>query len=78
MLKLKVGCNVEDNTKGDTTCYECPIVYGTVETFARDILKTEFLIAKMNAWVGSCDIVIVDEVDSMLIDHGRSMHVSQS
>ena len=30
MMKLQVGCNVEDNTQEDTTCYECPIVYGTV------------------------------------------------
>ena len=69
MMKLEVGCNVEDNTKEDTTCYECPIVYGTVETFARDILKSEFLLQdtrKGRKW----DIVIVDEVDSMLIDQG--------
>ena len=69
LMELEVGCNVEDNTKEDTTCYECPIVYGTVETFARDMLKTEFLI--QDARTGrKCDIVIVDEVDSMLIDQG--------
>ena len=68
-MKLEVGCNVEDNTKEDTTCYECPIVYGTVETFARDILKTEFLINDVRKG-RNCDIVIVDEVDSMLIDQG--------
>ena len=69
VMKLKVGCNVDDNTKEDTTCYECPIVYGTVETFARDILKTEFLLQDVRKG-RKCDIVIVDEVDSMLIDHG--------
>ena len=69
MVKLEVGCNVEDNTKEHTTCYECPIVYGTVETFARDILKTEFLIHDVRKG-RKCDIVIVDEVDSMLIDQG--------
>ena len=69
MMKLEVGCNVEDNTKEDTTCYECPIVYGTVETFARDILKTEFLLQDVRKG-RKCDIVIVDEVDSMLIDQG--------
>ena len=69
MMKLEVGCNVEDNTKEDTTCYECPIVYGTVETFARDILKTEFLMQDVRKG-RKCDIVIVDEVDSMLIDQG--------
>ena len=69
MMKLEVGCNVEDNTKEDIMCYECPIVYGTVETFARDILKTEFLLHDVRKG-RKCDIVIVDEVDSMLIDHG--------
>ena len=44
-------------------------MYGTVETFARDILKTEFLL--QDARHGrKCDIVMVDEVDSMLIDQG--------
>ena len=69
ILKLEVGCNAEDNTKEDTTCYKCPIVYGTVETFARDILKTEFLLHDVRKG-RKCDIVIVDEVDSMLIDQG--------
>ena len=69
LMKLEVGCNVEDNTKVDTLCYECPIVYGTVETFARDILKTEFLLVDVRKH-RKCDIVIVDEVDSMLIDQG--------
>ena len=69
VMNLEVGCNVEDNTKEDATCYECPIVYGTVETFARDILKTEFLLQDVRNG-RKCDIVIVDEVDSMLIDQG--------
>ena len=69
LMELEVGCNVEDNTKEDTTCYECPIVYGTVETFARDILKTEFFLQDVRKG-RKCDIVIVDEVDSMLIDQG--------
>ena len=44
-------------------------MYGTVETFARDILKTEFLLQDVRK-NRKCDIVIVDEVDSMLIDQG--------
>ena len=68
-LELDVGCNVEDNREEDNQCYKCPIVYGTVETFARDILKTEFLLQDVRHG-RKCDIVIVDEVDSMLIDHG--------
>ena len=46
-LELDVGCNVEDNIGEDNQCYKCPIVYGTVETFARDILKTEFLLQEV-------------------------------
>ena len=41
-MELKVDSNVEDYTVEENRCYECPIVYGTVETFARDILKTDF------------------------------------
>ena len=68
VMKLEVGCNVEDHIY-EFTCYECPIVYGTVETFARDILKTEF--SNKDVRNGrKCDIIIVDEVDSMLIDQG--------
>ena len=67
VLNLESECNID--TKEDGRCYKCPIVYGTVETFARDILKTEFLL--QDARKGRiCDIVIVDEVDSMLIDQG--------
>ena len=69
VMELDIGCNVEDNTTEYSTCYECPIVYGTVETFARDILKTEFLLHDVRKG-RKCDIVIVDEVDSMLIDQG--------
>ena len=68
-LELDAGCNVEDKIGEDSQCYKCPIVYGTVETFARDILKTEFLLQDVRNGRNG-DIVIVDEVDSMLIDHG--------
>ena len=68
-LELDADCNVEDRRDEDNQCYRCLIVYGTVETFARDILKTEFLIQDVRKG-RKCDIVIVDEVDSMLIDQG--------
>ena len=68
-LNLSAACNVGEITEGDTGGYDCPIVYGTVETFARDILKTEFLLQDVRK-NRICDIVIVDEVDSMLIDQG--------
>ena len=68
-LGLDADCNVENISEEDSQCYNCPIVYGTVETFARDILKTKFVILDVRKR-RSCDIVIVDEVDSMLIDQG--------
>ena len=68
-LELDAGCNVKDNKDEDYQCYKCPIVYGTVETFARDMLKTEFFLQDVRKG-RICDIVIVDEVDSMLIDQG--------
>ena len=68
-MGLEADCNVECNRKDDNQCYKCPIVYGTVETFARDILKTKFLLKNVRE-DRKCDIVIVDEVDSMLIDQG--------
>ena len=69
IMGLDSGSNV--NTKEDSQCYKCPIVYGTVETFARDILKTEFLLEDVSQRKDrKCDMVIVDEVDSMLIDQG--------
>ena len=68
-LEIDVDCNVEDNWDDDSQCYKCAIVYGTVETFARDILKTKFLLQDVRKG-RKYDIVIVDEVDSMLIDQG--------
>ena len=46
-----------------------PSCMAHVETFARDILKTEFLLQNVRNG-RTCEIVIVDEVDSMLIDQG--------
>ena len=43
VMKLNTDCNIDD-PDGESQCYGCPIVYGTVETFARDILKNEFLL----------------------------------
>ena len=68
-LNLSASCNVGEMKEEETGGYGCPIVYGTVETFARDILKTEFLLKDVRKG-RQYDIVIVDEVDSMLIDQG--------
>ena len=52
-------------------------MYGVVQTFARDILRTEFQFQNVRK-NRECEVVIVDEVDSMLIDHGCAVHISQS
>ena len=77
LLGFSVGCNIQEMAVEDTRCYEFPIVYGTVETFARDILKTEFQLIDVRRG-RQCEIVIVDEVDAMLIDPRSSVHISQS
>ncbi|KAL4455774.1 hypothetical protein ABPG74_003184 [Tetrahymena malaccensis] len=50
-------------------CYEddVNIVYGTAHSFQADILKHEFY-RKGNRGSRRCDFIIVDEVDSMLVD----------
>ncbi|XP_062541215.1 uncharacterized protein LOC134209247 [Armigeres subalbatus] len=63
------GFTVDENSgdKKKTEVYECDIVYGTASDFQGDILRTEFL---GNECRGNRkhNVVIVDEVDSMLFD----------
>ncbi len=68
-IGLSASCNVADVSEEDADFYDHPIVYGTVGTFARDILKTEFQLKDIRHG-RPYDVVIVDEVDSMLIDQG--------
>ncbi|EDS42736.1 conserved hypothetical protein [Culex quinquefasciatus] len=65
MLQLTVDENSSGRDK--KTIYSCDVVYGTASDFQGDILRTEFL---GNDCRGNrkFEVVIVDEVDSMLFD----------
>ena len=67
---LTVSNNI--NKKDDKSRYQCylsSIVYGTVTNFASDILRQEFHMKNIRP-NRTIDSVIVDEVDSMLLDQG--------
>ena len=67
-LDLSVSCNsilhVDYNK-----CYECNVVYGTAGDFSRDILQTKFFFKAIRQNRKN-DVVLVDEVDSLMIDQG--------
>ena len=67
---LEVANNVDSMEDSDRRiAYNANILYGTVGSFAGDILQSNF--AKKNLRSERrFDLVIVDEVDSMLIDQG--------
>lgn len=61
---------------GHKECYKCDIVYGDASSFQGDILRDEYQLMKTRAG-RKFDIVIVDEVDSMLVDeHNKSTLLS--
>ena len=73
--KLNLSCshNIDPNyKKGAKECYEHKIVYGDVATFQGDWLKT---VHKDLGTFGNrkIDSIIVDEVDSMLIDGSNKL-----
>lgn len=62
--------DIENRDKESIEClYKCQIVYGTVGSFAGDILRTNFELQNVRQG-RPFHMVIVDEVDSMLIDQG--------
>ncbi|CAF3462152.1 unnamed protein product [Rotaria socialis] len=69
------GLTVSDNGKGTTTIkenYRADIVYGAASDFQGDILRDEY--SKLGTRSSrKCDVAIVDEVDSMLIDGKNHM-----
>ncbi|TGZ55871.1 hypothetical protein CRM22_010276 [Opisthorchis felineus] len=75
LLGLTVGHNSRKKVTDDSRfieCYKNDIVYGAAEDFQADILRQEFSrITTRDS--RSCDVVIVDEVDSMLIDGRNSL-----
>ena len=66
---LKCSCNAEKvpYAKGTKHCYNADIVYGEMAQFQFDQLRDNY--SRLETLGGrSCEIVIIDEVDSMLID----------
>ena len=63
LLNISVCCN----EVADAQSYKCNVVYGTIGNFSRDILRVKFLFEDIRLG-RQCDLVLVDEVDSMLID----------
>ena len=52
--------------------YESDVIYGDIGSFQRDILETNFY-GRMIRAAHNYDNVIIDEVDSMLVDKGETM-----
>ncbi|CAF4154283.1 unnamed protein product, partial [Rotaria sp. Silwood2] len=72
MFKMTVSHNNDEvnYVEGPKNCYEAKIVYGNSSQFQFDILRNDFslLNTRKNR---PYDIVIIDEVDSMLIDENN-------
>ena len=69
-----LGVTVTNNIKttddrSRNKCYQANIVYGTVANFASDVLRQEFHMKNIRP-NRTFDSVIVDEVDSLLLDQG--------
>jgi hypothetical protein len=69
-FEIDVGCNVtQTENKERLECYKKTVVYGTVGSFASDILRQEFLVEDVRG-ARKFNAVIVDEVDCMLLNQG--------
>ncbi|CAF3721548.1 unnamed protein product [Rotaria sp. Silwood1] len=66
MFNLTVGHNCHEPSQ--TPNYSVDIIYGTVNQFAGDLLRTEFYLETKVRGNRPYSAVIVDEVDSMFID----------
>ena len=73
LFGVSAGTNVHDTDEEDrVTFYKHAIVYGTIHSFAGDLLREEFSMKKTRdiKCGRSFDIAIVDEVDLMTLDQG--------
>ncbi|KAM4536934.1 uncharacterized protein PAE49_021355 [Odontesthes bonariensis] len=69
-LKISVDCNISKDNAALKKCYECQVVYGTVEEFAGDWLRHHF--HRMDIFgKRKFQCAIVDEVDSLMLDKGH-------
>ncbi|CAF3707211.1 unnamed protein product [Adineta steineri] len=74
MFKLTAAHNNDETNyvEGLKSCYKENIVYGTAGQFQFDILRDEFSLLKTRG-DRPYDLVIIDEVDSMLIDENNTI-----
>ncbi|AWO97194.1 preprotein translocase SecA subunit-like protein [Scophthalmus maximus] len=72
ILKISISCNTNKQGIDLKRCYECQVVYGTVEDFAGDWLKHHFHKTDIFGQ-RKFECAIVDEVDSLMLDRG--LHV---
>ncbi|XP_073763944.1 protein translocase subunit SecA-like [Danio rerio] len=70
--ELKITADVNTNKSNDKElkeCYECQVVYGTSGSFAGDFLRQRFYRREVRP-KREFQCVIVDEVDSLMLDKG--------
>jgi preprotein translocase subunit SecA len=73
MLGLTVGCIQTPMGPSERIPeYECDITYGTNNEFGFDYLRDNMKTSAAEQAQGSLDFVIVDEVDSVLVDEART------
>lgn len=72
-LGLKVGCVYSAQTpEQKKQAYECDILYGTNSEFGFDYLRDNMAVDPTKRMARGYDYVIIDEVDSILIDEART------
>jgi preprotein translocase subunit SecA len=67
-----LGLSVGDNASDKKSCYGKDIVYGSLDNFQYDFLKDEYKLEGIRQ-KRPFSTVIVDEVDSMLVDEGSKI-----
>ncbi|XP_065124029.1 protein translocase subunit SecA-like [Paramisgurnus dabryanus] len=69
-MSITVGVNTNKTKDSDLKkCYDCKVVYGTTESFAGDYLRQHFHRKDVRP-KREFQCVIVDEVDSLMLDKG--------
>ncbi|VDL72941.1 unnamed protein product [Nippostrongylus brasiliensis] len=69
---IKVSHNCDEDVEKRKDAYKCGVVYGDITRFERDYLLHHFYKRNVLGSRKRCN-VIVDEVDSMLLDNGGNM-----
>jgi preprotein translocase subunit SecA len=72
-LGLSVGCILQNMSDEDRRlAYNCDITYGTNSEFGFDYLRDNMKVEKEDLYQRDFNYVIIDEVDSILIDEART------